>query len=393
MSETGPGPAGPPVRLNINGRFLLQDVTGVQRVAIEFVRALDVMLTEGAFPGLEVVVWLPRRGTLVTTPTFRAIELRRAGRLSSHAWEQLELPALVGSGPLLCLGNLAPLVLLLTGRPPTHTMVHDLSYAYFPRAYSRGFRLLYHLVIPVVLARSRCVFTVSESERSAILGRYRKLISPRRLVTVQNGGGEGAGLARVDDSRASLDRGSGLLPSRGARERRVLYVGSLTQRKNAHGLARAAVELVRATDLDFVFVGATGASFEASGMSVPGGLTDRITFLGQVNDPGRIEEEYRRASVFLFPSHYEASPLPPVEAMRFGCPVVAADIPSLRERCGDAVLYCDPHDVGSMVAQVRRVADDEALWSRLQAAGLQQAAGYSWQAQARTVLDHVIQGS
>jgi len=392
MSSSASVP-GERVPLNIDGRFLLQDVTGVQRVAIEFVQALDDMLAEGALPGLEVIVWVPRRGSLVTRPDFRAVELRRAGRLPSHAWEQLELPVLVGSGPLLCLGNLAPLALLLGGRTPVHTMVHDLSYAYFPGAYSRSFRLLYHALIPVVLARSRRVYTVSDTERAAILKRYRRLIAPSRLVSAQNGGGEGAALAWPDNDLASREPGSAMVPSRVARDRRVLYVGSLTRRKNADGLARAAVELARTTDLEFVFVGATGASFEASGLTVPAELADRITFLGQVNDPSRIEEEYRRASVFLFPSHYEASPLPPVEAMRFGCPVVAADIPSLRERCGDAVAYCDPADVGTMVAQVRRVADDPALWSRLQAAGLRQAAGYSWRDQARTVLGHLASAS
>lgn len=376
------------MRLAIDGRFLVQDVTGVQKVAIEFVRALDVMLAAGELPGLEVVVLAPRNGTLVTTPDYKVVELRREGRWSGHAWEQLELPRLVGSDPLLCLGNLAPLALLLAGRP-VHTMVHDLSYKYFPSAYSRRFRAAYNVLVPLVLARSRTVFTVSQSERSAILGHYRRLIDPDRLVAVQNGGGEGAAQARPSDSVDSREPGSPDVPSLGARDRRCLYVGSLTRRKNALGLARTAVELVRTTDLDFVFVGATGASFEEAGMTIPADLSSRIHFLGQVNDPARIEAEYRRASAFLFPSHYEASPLPPVEAMRYGCPVVAADIPSLRERCGDAVLYCDPNDGASMVAQVRRVTDDGVEWARLQAAGLDRAAQFSWVEQARTVLAHV----
>ncbi|KRF36860.1 glycosyltransferase family 4 protein [Nocardioides sp. Soil805] len=377
------------MRLNIDGRFLLQDVTGVQKVAIELVRAIDVMLADGSLPGLEVVVWAPRKGRLVTQPDYKAVELRRAGRWSGHAWEQLELPRLVDSGPLLCLGNLAPLALLATGRTPVHTMVHDLSYRYFPDAYSRAFRLAYGVLVPLALARSRTVFTVSLSERDSILRHHPRLVGTERLVAVQNGGGEGAAMARPSEERRSREAGVAEVPSRTVRDRRCLYVGSLTRRKNAPGLARAAVELVRTTDLDVVFVGATGASFEEAGMTIPAELAHRVHFLGQVNDPELIEAEYRRASVFLFPSHYEASPLPPVEAMRYGCPVVSADIPSLRERCGDAVLYCDPHDVTSMVAQVRRATEDASEWDRLQAAGLEQAARFSWLEQARTVLAHV----
>lgn len=391
---TASGPSGAsataPRRLSIDGRFLLQDVTGIQRVAIELVTALDTLLARGALPGLEVVLWVPRRGELVTTPRFEAVRLRRAGHLTSHAWEQLELPGLVGSDPLLCLGNLAPLPLLLARHAQVHTMVHDLSYAYFPQAYSRSFRLLYSALVPAALARSQHVFTVSDSERSAILRHHPRLVAPSRLTAVQNGGGEGAGLARPSADPRSLSPGHPDVPARGLRARRCLYVGSLTRRKNADGLARAAVELVADSDAEVVVVGGTGTGFEDSGVHVPAHLADRVVLAGQVNDPARLEEQYRHAAVFLFPSHYEASPLPPVEAMRFGCPVVAADIPSLRERCGDAALYCDPHDVPSMVRQVRRVLDDPVLWARLQAAGLARAAGFSWERQARTVLRHVL---
>ena len=207
-------------RLVIDGRFLLQDVTGVQKVALELVRALDDMVAEGELPGLDVEVLAPVRGTLVTTPDYKAVRLVRAGRFSSHAWEQLVLPRLVGRDPLLCLGNLAPLALLLSRRSSVHTMVHDLSYKYFPSAYSRRFRLVYNLVVPVVLARSRSVFTVSESERAAIRRTYGRLVEPGRLVAVQNGGGEGAALASATDEPASRTSGRQQVPDRTTRDRR-----------------------------------------------------------------------------------------------------------------------------------------------------------------------------
>jgi len=377
------------VVLTVNGRFLLQDVTGVQKVANEFVRALDALLAEGEYPGLEVELVAPARGALVIEPELKRIRLRREGRLSGHAWEQLELPGLAGRNPLLCLGNLAPVSLLVRRRAPVYTIVHDLSYKYFPSAYSGSFRAVYNSVIPAVLARSEQVFTVSESEAEAILTHYGHLVGRDRLVAVQNGGGEGAETARVSDDSTSLAPGADAVASRALRERRALYVGSLTRRKNADGLARAAIELARDEDMEFVFVGASGTSFERIGLEIPTGLADRIHLLGQVNDPARIEEEYRRASVFLFPSFYEASPLPPVEAMRFGCPVVAADIPSLRERCGEAALYCDPADGESVLGRVREVMADDGTWQDMQRKGLQRAAGFSWRSQVRAVLDRV----
>lgn len=379
------------MKLSVNGRFLLQDVTGVQRVAIEFLRALDDLLSEGEFPGIEVTVWVPRAVPLITQLPLKSVKIRREGRLTGHAWEQLELPRLVGRSSLLCLGNTAPIARLIANKAPTYTIVHDLSYKYFPAAYSRTFRLLYNLIIPIVLARSTHVFTVSTSEEVSIIRRYPRLVDPHRVTAVQNGGGEAAVGAQISSMEASLQPGSTDVPAAELRPQMCLYVGSLTKRKNGDGLALAAVKLADELNIKFVFVGGTGSQFEGVRLQVPERIRAKIVSLGQVNEPERIEALYRQAKVLVFPSYYEASPLPPVEAMSFGTPVVCSDIRSLRERCGDAALYCDPADVTSIVDQVTRVLTDENLWRDLQRRGLAQAAKFDWKRQVRSVLDVVAQ--
>lgn len=376
--------------LGINGRFLVQDVTGVQRVAIEFTKALDELLSSGEYPGLKVTLWVPLRGRLVTVLPLKSIQIRRAGRLSGHLWEQLELPRLAGEASLICLGNTSPMVRLILRRRTTYTVIHDLSYKYHHSAYSRSFRLLYNLIVPMVLKRAGHVFTVSASEEASILRHYPRAISRRRLSSVQNGGGDAAVGAQVSSAIDSLCIGSTQMPDLELRSGMCLYVGSLTKRKNCDGLTRAALQVVDKFDIKFVFVGATNSSFDAVALEIPDRVRDDIVLLGQVNDPDRIEELYRRANVFVFPSYYEASPLPPVEAMSFGTPVVCSDIPSLRERCGDAVLYCDPASVDSIVTQVSRLLGDEHLWHDMQRRGLAQAANFTWKRQVRSVLDVLI---
>jgi glycosyltransferase involved in cell wall biosynthesis len=54
---------------------------------------------------------------------------------------------------------------------------------------------------------------------------------------------------------------------------------------------------------------------------------------------------YRRAAVVILPSDAEGFALPIVEAMACGRPVVASDLPVLREVGGDAALYCPVADV------------------------------------------------
>lgn len=361
--------------LVIDGRFLTQPVTGVQRVGIEFCRALDQLLADGEFQDVDVRVVVPRHARLITSPQWGRIRLVRAGRLSGHLWEQLELPFISRGAKLLALANTAPLASLLFRGRNTYVMVHDLSYRYFPDAYSRAFRLFYELVIPVVLRRARRVFTVSESERSAIMGECPRIGEGPRLIAVQNGG---------------MPAPVGPVPDRTARARNCLYVGSLTRRKNAAGIVAASVQLVREHDATFTFVGSTGALFEGVRVDVPDDLTDRIVFLGQVDDPERLATEYLNAAVIVFPSFYEASPLPPIEAMGHGCPVVASAIPSLQERCGDAAVYCDPHSIESIVSATVSLLNSEELWSQQQAAGFARCSELSWKTQARQIISETV---
>src|SRR4051812_38759134 len=73
----------------INGRFLTQRITGVQRYALEALLALDRRLAAGREGAdFECVVLAPP-GT--APPPLSAIEFREVGHLRGNAWEQLSL--------------------------------------------------------------------------------------------------------------------------------------------------------------------------------------------------------------------------------------------------------------------------------------------------------------
>lgn len=89
---------------------------------------------------------------------------------------------------------------------------------------------------------------------------------------------------------------------------------------------------------------------------------------------------YRGAAAYVCCSHYETFPLPPLEAMASGTPVVTTKNTGVLEYARDGVnaLLADIRDVDGLAAQVRRVLDEPDLAARLRAGGLQTAAGYSW---------------
>jgi len=343
----------------VNGRFLTQTITGVQRYSRELLQAIDAILDTR--PDLKITVISPRLSQ--PPPKWRNIILRQAGHLQGHAWEQLELPRLARGQLLFCPGNTAPLASLF-GSQRVVVTVHDLSYLYFPDAYSRAFRLWYGIVIPTVLRRATAIITVSESERSAIAARYPA--AAMRLHAIPNGGLP-VGLLSPANNRKNSERNY------------VLYVGSLSKRKNFHGVLETAYRLARKRCCNFVFVGGRAGGILESDLAIPKDVRSHITFAGQIDNDTALIEFYRHAVCLLFPSFYESSGLPPIEAMACGCPVIASDIPALKERCGNAALYCNPADIDSITEAVERVMDDSVLRSSLVELGYQRAANYTWQ--------------
>jgi glycosyltransferase involved in cell wall biosynthesis len=364
------GPKSVLTEIVINGRFLTQDITGVQRYARELLSALDVILD--AEPNIRLTVISPR--LVDAPPVWRNISLRQVGHLRGHVWEQFELPWYSRGKTLFCAGNTAPVVSLL-GTQPVIVTVHDLSYKYFPEAYSWAFRLWYEFNMPLVLRYARSVVTVSESERRAIIAHYPE--ADVRLRAISHGGLP-AGLAV--DALSVADRG----------ESYVLYVGSLSKRKNFPLMFEAACRLAREHGFNFVFVGDAPRGLVASALHVPNDIASKIKFVGNINDTADLISYYQGAACFLFPSLYESSGLPPIEAMACGCPVIVSEIPALRERCGDAAIYCDPYDIDSIISAVVCIMGDAALRSKLSAAGHQRAIGYTWKACARATLDLLL---
>jgi glycosyltransferase involved in cell wall biosynthesis len=120
------------------------------------------------------------------------------------------------------------------------------------------------------------------------------------------------------------------------------------------------------------------------------GLDDSIVVTSFL-PPASLSRVYRRASALLQPSDAEGFGLPVIEAMACGCPVVASDLPVLREVGGPAAVFCRVGDIDSWKAGVANLLMDRSQgnerWTlRLQAI-LEWARNFTWVETARRTAD------
>jgi glycosyltransferase involved in cell wall biosynthesis len=123
--------------------------------------------------------------------------------------------------------------------------------------------------------------------------------------------------------------------------------------------------------------------------SIAPGIKQLVNFDGQVS-VDRLVQLYRDASCLVVPSYYEASPLPPLEAMALGCPVIVSRIPALMERCGDAALYFDPRSAADIARQISQVMDNSDLRDALRQNGFERAAAFTWDRSAAATLAVIL---
>lgn len=363
----------PPIRIGFNGRFLRRTISGVGRYALELLEALSTL------KGLEISVLKAPGDQLDARVRSHNIQPLAQNALGWFAWEQLQVPvAAHNTGYDLLhypatVGNLA-------NHPPTIVTLHDASFIRYPYRYSRPHRLFHRYVLPSILRRSTAVFTTSKfskEEICSLLG-----ISEERVFVLYNG--VNTNRFKEDHSDETRVRKALHLP-----ESFILFVSNQERVKNLGLLIRSfAILSSKLKDVHLVITGEQRSLFASTNypeLVLKLGLAARVHFLGYVNEPS-LQELYRAASTFVYPSLYEGFGLPPLEAMASGTPVVASRIPAIIETSGAACLLFDPHDVEDLTEALERSLVDTDLRKNLVAKGTATVKIFTWNKTAEQTL-------
>lgn len=347
----------------VNGRFLTQKPTGIQRYAFEICNQLYEL-------GADFYVATPQNINPDYKFKFKTV---KCGSLDTHLWEQINLPRYLKK-------NGSPLLISFSGSGPLNysnqiMTIHDVSQERHPEWFSPNFVRFYHFMYPRVAKKSHAVITVSEFSKREITATLNIPAEKMHVINCSAGHYCDTDLPQI----SSLDAKN--------EERYILTVSNMDPRKNFIRLVEA-FKNIDDKSVKLYIIGMKAKAFNSPDLMNL--INENVILPGYIEDEALINK-YRKALCFIYPSLYEGFGIPPLEAMTYGCPVINSDIPALRETSGDAALYTDPYDVGDMTSKMNLMISDSDLRMSLQAKGFEQAKNFSWEKSARKVLDLVNQ--
>ncbi len=111
-----------------------------------------------------------------------------------------------------------------------------------------------------------------------------------------------------------------------------------------------------------------------------------IIYTGFITDQ-ELVALYKSAGAYVFPTFEEGFGIPMLEAFACGTPVVASNIPVLKEIGGDAAMYFNPKDINDMESAIQEILNDQKLRKQILEKGNNRYLKFSWRQLAEQTLD------
>lgn len=259
-----------------------------------------------------------------------------------------------------------------TGRAKIVSTVHDVAFHKFPNIYPDKERKRQEWSVTRSLKLSDRILTVSETTKNDLVELYKA--NPDKVTATP---------LAIYSERFDITsdevwrvREKYHLPE----EPFVLYVGRLEKKKNLSMLIKACVKanqhLILAGSFGF------GADEIKEEVKATHGLVQTLGYVPDQDLAGLM----RNAHAYVFPSRYEGFGIPALEAFAAEVPLIASDIPALREVAGDAAIFAHPTSVNQWGESLGRMKNEE-LRKELIEKGKEQLKKFSWNRTAEKTWD------
>lgn len=243
--------------------------------------------------------------------------------------------------------------------------------------------LNYCFLVWLAVKRASQIIVPSQHWKEELIKRYK--VKPSKIVVTYEGADskfKSSGLKKSPQT---------VLKKYHVKKPFVIYTGSLYPHKNIVRLARAVKKINAFQPLTLVVVCARNIFYERFKKKM-----SQIKATPWVNLAGFVPDEelallYQEAEAFVFPTLLEGFGLPGLEAMAANLPLLASDIPVLREVYGKGALFFDPYDINDISQKILTVVGRDKIKKTLVKQGNQQLKKYSWQKMAQETLTIYLQ--
>ena len=356
------------MRIGIDARELCGRATGVGRYLGGLVRE---WAADGRARAHEFLLYAPARIGLPLDS--RRFPTRTIAGSGGTWWEQVQIPRAVAADHLdvwFAPAYTAPLRLGI----PAVVAIHDLSFVAHPEWFRVREGARRRWLTGQSASRAASVITISEFSKRELVDRLAVPVDKVHVIPPGLGAGSLAPGASPQLAAPSPCR--------------VLFVGSIFNRRHIPDLIRAFAPIARAhpeASLDLVGDNRSYPRQDLRQAIVAEELGAQVRWHEYVSDE-QLAALYAGARAFAFLSEYEGLGLTPLEALAAGVPPILLDTPVARESCGDAALYVPGSDQRATTRALEAVLFDDAVRGRILAAAPAQLAKYDWPRAARETL-------
>lgn len=249
------------------------------------------------------------------------------------------------------------IVPFLLGRSTKHvTVVHDLI-AFRGEPHDKRATFIERLTLGRAIKTAHRICVVSEMTKYDLIRKFETL-DPHKITTIY--------AAPMSDEKSQTDRGY-----------TIFYVATLCPRKNQERLIKAFEKLSPELRIKHPLILAGNRGWQDDKIVQLIERTEHVQWKKYVSD-NELNQLFKEAAVFAYPSLYEGFGLPILDAMQRGVPVLTSDIGSMKEVAGDAAYLIDPLSVDDMKKGLEKLLTDMDLRASLIAKGQKRIQDFSW---------------
>ena len=331
------------MKIAVNALFLSNQNTGIGNYTIRIINELSLKENTAVTVYIQAIESLGKQ-------FYDQIEVIKlpvsiGGKLGRLFTEQILLPKILKKRQFDVVFSPA-FTIPLFGRSVNIVTVHDMAYKVFPEASAYYARIYMKLFFDKSIKKADAVIAVSDSTAMDITKYFPQL---KRIITIYEGAFD---FEQLKSIKPDLMTEGGNF---------ALVVGTITPRKNTLGIIKAFEKVKNKVNMKLVFSGnLSWKSKELIQYIESHNLEEKVVFLGFTSKEN-LKWLYENARMLIYCTFYEGFGFPPLEAMQSSTPVIASDVSSIPDVCGDAALLVDPLNIEEISKAIIALEENDHL--------------------------------